>query len=245
MEEEDEQELKPLRRGWGLGSEEFRQRMLDLMEGKLGENHSGELRRETAEQKGNRVIAEELARLGWQESDLASHRKAHPDKLAIALRFRNETTLFIKWIAARVRIGSSKGAKSVLHRWVHGQDKTTALQPKACAQLEFESTVCPNGSPLHLWRWPLSPVIVGRSNYGFQALYQAAAAWLLTPSALSPGNDSVRHWSVERQCQHGKERVSLAGGQGQVNAIVGLFEDDLAATKQFPDSLDLLRQGWQ
>ena len=84
--------------------------------------------------------------LGWQESDLASPRQAHPDKLAIALRLRNETTLSIKWIAARVRIGSSKGANSVLHPWVHGRDKTAAVQPKACAQLEFQSTV-----------WPLSP----------------------------------------------------------------------------------------
>jgi hypothetical protein len=141
QEEEDEQELKPLRRGWCLGSEEFRQKMLELMEGRLGENGSGELRRETAEQKGNRVIAEELARLGWHESDLASRRKADPDKLAIAVRLRSETTLSINWIAARVRIGSSKGAKSGLHRWVHGQDKITAVQPKACAQLEFESTV--------------------------------------------------------------------------------------------------------
>jgi len=143
LEEEAEPDLKPLRRGWCLGSEEFRQKMLELMEGKLGENHSGQLHRETAEQKGHRVIAEELARLGWQESDLASCRKADPDKLAIAVRLRNETTLSIKWIAARVRIGSSKGAKAVLHRWVHGQDKITAVQPKACAQLEFESTADP------------------------------------------------------------------------------------------------------
>ena len=55
-------------------------------------------------------------------------------------------TLFplpIEWIAAQAQIGSSKGAKSVLHRWVHGQNKTTAAQAKACAQLEFESTVDP------------------------------------------------------------------------------------------------------
>ena len=99
----------------------------------------------TAEQKGNRILAGELARLGWQESDLASRRKADPDKLAIAVRLRNETTLSIKWIAARVRIaariGSSKGAKAVLHRWVHGQDQTSAARARACAQLEFESTV--------------------------------------------------------------------------------------------------------
>ena len=131
QEEEAEPDLKPLRRGWCLGSEEFRQKMLELMEGKLGENHSGQLHRETAEQKGNRVIAEELARLGWQESDLASRRKADPDKLAIAVRLRSETTLSIKWIAARVRIGSSKGAKSVLHRWVHGQEDTRQNQRRS------------------------------------------------------------------------------------------------------------------
>jgi hypothetical protein len=66
----DEEALKPLRRGWYLGSEQFKEQMLELMEGKLGESHSGELHRETAEQRANRIIAEELARRGWQESDL-------------------------------------------------------------------------------------------------------------------------------------------------------------------------------
>jgi hypothetical protein len=72
---------------------------------------------------------------------LASRRQAHPDKLAIALRLRNETTLSIKWIMARVRIGSSKGANSVLPYWVHGQDKTATVEQKASAQLGFYSAV--------------------------------------------------------------------------------------------------------
>ena len=70
LEEADEEALKPLRRGWCLGSEPFRQKMLELMDGKLGENHSGELHRETAERRANRIIAEELSRRGWEESDL-------------------------------------------------------------------------------------------------------------------------------------------------------------------------------
>lgn len=49
----NDEELKPLRRGWYLGSEEFRQKMLEPMDGKLGENHLGQLHRETAEQKAN------------------------------------------------------------------------------------------------------------------------------------------------------------------------------------------------
>lgn len=67
-----EQELEALRRGWCLGSEPFRQEMLERMDGKLGENHSGELHRETAERRANRILAEELCRRGWTESDLAA-----------------------------------------------------------------------------------------------------------------------------------------------------------------------------
>jgi len=42
--------------------------MLELMDGKLGEHHSGELHRETAEQKANRIVCEELSRRGWGRS---------------------------------------------------------------------------------------------------------------------------------------------------------------------------------
>jgi hypothetical protein len=116
-------------------------RLLELMGGKLGESQSGELHRETAEQRANRIIAEELARRGWPESELATRRRSDPGKLASAARLRSETTLPIKWIAARVQIGTAKGAKSVLPHLAQSQDqrKTTgALEP--CAQLEFQST---------------------------------------------------------------------------------------------------------
>jgi len=103
-----------------LGSEEFRQKMLGLTDGKLGENHSGELRRETAEQRANRIISEELSRRGWTESDLATRRRSDPGRLAIAVRLRSETTLPVKWIAGRVQIGTAKGAKSVLHHLAQG-----------------------------------------------------------------------------------------------------------------------------
>jgi hypothetical protein len=142
LEEADDEALTPLRRGWCLGSEPFRQKMLELMDGKLSENHSGELHRETAEQKANRIISEELSRRGWAESDLATRRRSDPGKVAIAARLRKETTLPIKWIAARVQIGTTKGAKSVLHRLAHRQPEghaATAFEP--CAQLEFQSTV--------------------------------------------------------------------------------------------------------
>src|ERR1019366_6410221 len=135
-----EEALKPLRRGWYLGSEQSREQMLELMEAELGESHSGELHRATAEQRANRIIAEELARRGWPESELATRRRSDPGKLAIAARLRSETTLPIKWIAARVQIGMAKGAKSVLPHLAQSQDQrktASALKPRA--QLEFQS----------------------------------------------------------------------------------------------------------
>jgi hypothetical protein len=51
MSETDEASLQVFRRGWCLGSEEFRGKMLALTDGKLGDNHSGELRCETVEHK--------------------------------------------------------------------------------------------------------------------------------------------------------------------------------------------------
>ena len=89
---------------------------LARMEGKLGDRHAGELRRETAEAKSERIIGEELQRLGWSERDLMMKRKNDPDKLAIATRLRRETTLSIKAMAARVHLGTSKTANARLHR---------------------------------------------------------------------------------------------------------------------------------
>ena len=116
--EGDEEALAPIRRGWCFGSEEFRRQMLERMDGQLGEHHAGDLRRENAEGRAERIIAEELQRLGWTEPDLVTQRKSAAGKLALAARLRRETTMPLKWIAARVRLGTSKSANSKLHHWV-------------------------------------------------------------------------------------------------------------------------------
>jgi hypothetical protein len=118
LQETDPQALKTLRRGWCLGRNEFKQEMLEKVDGQLGDHHSGQLRRETAEAKGERIISEELGRLGWNEGDLVARRKSEPGKLAIAARLRQQTTLSIKTIAARVHMGTSKSANARLHNWI-------------------------------------------------------------------------------------------------------------------------------
>jgi len=73
-----------------MDREAFRKEQLKRMEDKLGEHHAGELRRETAEAKAGRLIAEELARRNWTAQDLESRRKNDPGKLAIGVRLRRE-----------------------------------------------------------------------------------------------------------------------------------------------------------
>ena len=108
LEPGDEEGLKALRRGWCVGSEPFKQQQLETLDGKVGEHHFGQLRLETAQAKAERIIAQELARLGWQERDLAARRKQDPDKVQLAQRLRQETTLSVRQIAERLHLGTSK-----------------------------------------------------------------------------------------------------------------------------------------
>ena len=119
--EESAEAAAELRRGWCLGSPEFKARMLERMEGQLGEHHSGRLRLETAQAKAERIMAEELVRLGWDAGQLSVRRKNDPGKLNLAARLRRETTLSLKDIAQRVGLGSSKSANATLHRWMSRQ----------------------------------------------------------------------------------------------------------------------------
>ena len=89
--------------------------MLEKLEPEMGENRPGELRLEVAEAKAERIIREELKRLGWKERNLIVRRKSDAGKLAIAGRLRRETTLTIGKIAHRLHLGSSKSANARIH----------------------------------------------------------------------------------------------------------------------------------
>jgi REP element-mobilizing transposase RayT len=130
QEESDPEPLKALRRGWCLGGESFRKRMLLRLEGKLGEHHAGELHLASAEAKAERIIGEELKRRGWKEAELLKRQRGDPEKLEIAARLRRETTLSIKAIARRVGLGTSKAANVRLHKHMRGGMTASSGQPQ-------------------------------------------------------------------------------------------------------------------
>ena len=59
--------IKEMRRGWYLGDEEFRRELLAPMDGKIGPHHGGPERRESAEQRAQSLLHEELKRRGWDQ----------------------------------------------------------------------------------------------------------------------------------------------------------------------------------
>ena len=78
-EETDAAEWGPLRRGWCLGGVGFRQEVLDLIAGQLGEHHAGGLRPESAQAKAGRIPAQELKRVGWTPGEMEQSTKSAPE----------------------------------------------------------------------------------------------------------------------------------------------------------------------
>jgi hypothetical protein len=54
-------------------------------------------------------------------------RKSAPGKMAIAARWRRETTMPINWIAARIHLGTSQRANARVHQWMRNNPITGML----------------------------------------------------------------------------------------------------------------------
>ena len=84
--EESSADYEQIRRDWVLGSEAFRQELLAAAVERVGPSHYGAQRQETGLQKAERMVKEELARLGWDEDQLRARRKGHWAKVRLARR---------------------------------------------------------------------------------------------------------------------------------------------------------------
>ena len=73
---------------------------------RVGQSHYGQERRESGEEKAERMVQEELKKRRWTQSDLAARRKGDAEKVKIALRLRRESIMTLKWIAQRLQMGS-------------------------------------------------------------------------------------------------------------------------------------------
>jgi REP element-mobilizing transposase RayT len=109
-----------IRRGWCFGEEAFRKELLAQIAERVGPEHFGGERVEAAEAKAERLIREELRRLQWTEADLEQRAKGDRIKVAIAARLRADTLVSVKWIAARLHMGTGGYVNNRLYRWRKG-----------------------------------------------------------------------------------------------------------------------------
>jgi REP element-mobilizing transposase RayT len=110
-----EQEFQAVRRGWCVGSEQFRADQLACVEKRRGKWHYGEELGQAAQARAECVVVTALRAAGVIEERLASWRKGHPFKVRLAARLRAETTVTVEWIAQRLRMGTRGHLAHLLH----------------------------------------------------------------------------------------------------------------------------------
>jgi putative transposase len=113
-------DYRQLRRGWYLGDEAFRKELLEQMSERLGQEHYGEERAETAEYRAERLVQEELKRRRWTEEALARRPKGDLAKVRLAARLRDQTTMTVAWVAERLQMGTAGYVNNRLYRWRKG-----------------------------------------------------------------------------------------------------------------------------
>ena len=113
---EETGEYQPIRRGWCLGGEAFREELLGKMSERRGVEHYGAERAESDVAKAERIVRAELKRRKWTKVDLKRRAKGDAGKVKIARRLRAETVMTVAWIAERLHLGSRNYANLLLGR---------------------------------------------------------------------------------------------------------------------------------
>jgi hypothetical protein len=87
-----------------LGERELKEELLAQMHESRKDHHGAELG-DADVPHAEGFVAREMCRLGWTEADLAERRKGDPKKVRIAWCLRQESTMTLKWIAQRLKMG--------------------------------------------------------------------------------------------------------------------------------------------
>ena len=85
--------------------------MLGQMTAHLGAEHYGAERAAAVEARAEGIVAQELQRRRWSETELRERAKGDPEKLAVAVRLRAETAVTVKWIAGRLQMGGTRASE--------------------------------------------------------------------------------------------------------------------------------------
>lgn len=110
---------KQIKRGWYIGTPEFRQRLSDHLSrlAKKGDNYRGRQRREHGEDEAERLLASGLQVLGLEETEVLEMRNNRKEKQALAWLINAHTTVTVRWTAARLEMGHPENASHGINRF--------------------------------------------------------------------------------------------------------------------------------
>ncbi len=122
-----------IRRGWYLGSTEFRDELLDRLDGALAgtkrSSLNGEQMRRHDEAEAERLLQTGLKALGADEDLLSERPKGADEKAVLAWYLRKHTTVGRAWIAQRLTMGDVSRITKLV-RAVGREDRYTKLRAK-------------------------------------------------------------------------------------------------------------------
>ena len=121
------EQWKRIRRGWYLGDDGFRGRMLKYVKERLRKGRpttcGGEAKRAHGEQEAQRLLALGLEALQVGDDQLRHGPKGMAEKQALAWWLCRRTTVSRRWIGERLKMGDESRVSQAIRRVKEGRDK--------------------------------------------------------------------------------------------------------------------------
>ncbi len=119
-------EWKKIRRGWYLGGEGFRGRMLKKIKATLGQgraaSYAGPAKQAHGEAEAERVLEAGMKVLGLAAGCLAERPKGLAEKQVLAWWLRRRTIMGRRWVSERLWMGEESGVSRAVRRVEAGRD---------------------------------------------------------------------------------------------------------------------------
>ncbi len=137
------EQWKRIRRGWYLGDDGFRGRMLKYVKETLGNGrpttYSGEAKRAHGQEEAQRLLGLGLAALKVGDRQLQDGAKGMPEKQALAWWLCQKTTVARRWVCERLGMGDESRVSKAIRRMKEGRDSGLAKLKERLEKTEKEA----------------------------------------------------------------------------------------------------------
>ena len=92
-------------------------------------DHYGPELREADLLHAERILKDHLRRRRWTEAELSIRRKGDPEKVQMASQLRAQTTMTLRWIEQRLKMGAWTHVSNCLVQERKNSEKSQSLRP--------------------------------------------------------------------------------------------------------------------